>query len=278
MSSRLSRDLDGARDAFAEADAEASRVAHQRPKEQHAGQQGEFIQSIVFGGLDGIITTFAIVIAAAAAHQTYGTVLVIGFANLLADAIGMGVGDFLSSRAEEDHEQAEKVRESAEIEAVPEREKQEMIDIYVKKGLSLAEAQEVVTLLFPHREAFLNIMMIEELGIMSPPGDGDADDDPHAALKGAVVTFGSFMLCGGIPLLPFLLSFRYAQKVDSVADPIIIVSVALFAIALFGLGSWKGVITGTRWYLTGGTMLINGTVTTLLAYGLGVGLESVLKR
>lgn len=58
-----------------------------------------------------VITTFAVVVAAASSKLSYGTILIIGFANLLADALGMGVGDFLSSKAEEDHANAEKKRE-----------------------------------------------------------------------------------------------------------------------------------------------------------------------
>ena len=69
-----------------------------------------------------------------------------------------------SSLPQEQHEEAEKARERWEIENAPDVEKQEMVDIYIKKGFTEDQAREVVELLFPYRDAFLNVMMIEELG------------------------------------------------------------------------------------------------------------------
>lgn len=266
------RDLDAARGAFAEADALASRLAHSRPTENHSGEAGETIQSVVFGGLDGIITTFAVVIAAAASNLSYGAVFVIGFANLLADALGMGVGDYLSSRAEEDHEAAEEARERREIEELPEEEKQEMVDIYVNKGMAVEDAREVVELLFPHREAFLSIMMLEELSIQQGSGESSS------ALKSGIVTFFAFMVCGGLPLVPLVFAFGHYSDPVHFADPLCIVSIALFAVTLFALGCYKGVITGTKWYYTGPLMLINGSLTTALAYALGTGFEMLVNK
>lgn len=104
----------------------------------------------------------------------YGALLIVTFANLLADGLSMAIGDYLryvaklllqffffslilfqSSMAEDDHRSSERKRELWEIEHVPEKEKQEMVDIYVAKGVTQEDAQRVVELLWPHREAYL---------------------------------------------------------------------------------------------------------------------------
>jgi VIT1/CCC1 family predicted Fe2+/Mn2+ transporter len=256
----LSRDLGLARDAYTHGDVTKSIAAHNAPaksEDGHKGKAGEYIQAIVFGGLDGIITTFAVVVAAAASRLTYGSILIIGFANLLADAIGMAVGDYLSSAAEDEHQAAERAREEWEVANVPEKEQQEMIDVYVKKGIPLAEAREVVRLLWPHKEAFLDLMMIEELGIMP-------SDQTIVPWKSALATFFSFLLLGGAPMLPYLFSISYSTVGH--IDLIFWIACAVFLVTLFILGSLKGVITGKNWFVHGSIMLVTGTVTTALSF------------
>ena len=124
-----------------------------------------------------------------------------------------------SSKAEDDHKAAERRRERWEMEHVSEKEKQEMVDIYVAKGVSQADSQRVVDLLWPHKDAFLgarcparttrhltpfpllvDIMMIEELEIIP-------EDSQVSAWKSGLVTFFSFFILGGIPVLPYLFSW-----------------------------------------------------------------------
>jgi len=261
----ITRDLNAAKDAYEKSDAEASRLAHSSKAnhhgtEQHQGATGEYIQAVVFGGLDGIITTFAVVMAAAASKLTYANILILGFANLLADAIGMGVGDYLSSKAESDHAESEKARERWEIENMPEAEKQEMREIYMAKGLSLEEATEVVDILFQSKEAFLDVMMVEELGIL-------VEDDNSADWKGAIITFVSFLVLGGLPMLPYLVNGDFSRVAG--ADKIFWSSIGVFAFTLYGLGAYKGHITGRPWWLSGFQMIINGSVTSGIAYAIG---------
>ena len=76
---------------------------------------GDYVKSLVFGGLDGIITTFAIVATVAGARAHPGLVLLMGAANLVADALSMGIGDYLSERAEDEYVASEQRRELAEL-------------------------------------------------------------------------------------------------------------------------------------------------------------------
>jgi len=230
-------------------------------EELHGGDVSEYIQSIVFGGLDGIITTFAILVAAVSTQNlTYGSVLIITVANLLGDAIGMGVGDFISSKAEDDAAAAERRREEWEIENMPEEEKREMVDIYVAKGFSVSDSREIVDLLFQTKPAFLDIMMIEELGLMP-------EEAGKSAWKGALITFAAFIVLGGIPALAYLFSGTYTRAAKF--DGVFAAAIILFSITLFILGAWRGRITGKKWYITGFTMLLNGGLTSVLAFVFG---------
>ena len=135
-----SRDLSAAMAAHSTKDVEMSIAAHDKTKltedatEVHGGDANEYIKSLVFGGLDGIITTFAIVAAVNGAGLDMNTIILMGVANLVADGISMGLGDFISSKAEADMVQTEYDREKWELENYPEGEYKEMIEIYESKG------------------------------------------------------------------------------------------------------------------------------------------------
>ena len=176
-SPQTTRDMDVIRAAHKNRDLEASRKAHEASpllsKEGHGGVGSSFVKSIVFGGLDGILTTFAVVSAAVGAADRYAllvlggvlpsaapgiscrycfrtrridtvSVLIFGFANLFADGLAMGFGEYTSSQAEMDFARAEREREEWELKTHPEGEKKEMIDLYVEKGVSLEDATLVM--------------------------------------------------------------------------------------------------------------------------------------
>jgi len=100
----------------------------QSANENHR-RSGEFVKSMVFGAMDGIITTFAVVAGVAGSNLTTGVVLILGFANLFADGISMGLGDFLSEKAEYDYVISEKARELWETQNYLEGEKKEMVEL-----------------------------------------------------------------------------------------------------------------------------------------------------
>ena len=109
----MMRSLDAAKQAHKDNDIEASKAAHDSKvshSENHS-QVGGYIKSIVFGGLDGIITTFAVVAGAAGGGLSVDVILILGFSSVFADAVSMGVGDALSTKAENEYILAEKRRE-----------------------------------------------------------------------------------------------------------------------------------------------------------------------
>jgi len=265
-----SNKTDLAQSAYSQGDRESSTLIHKQikvAKESHSGDAGEYISAIVFGGLDGIITTFAIVSAAAASHLTRSVILIIGFANILGDAVGMAVGDYVSTKAEMDHAVAAKTKEERNITHRQQEEKLSLIEVYVSKGLSRSDAERVVAILSENSEVFLEAIMVEKLGFLSETGE-------EGALKEAGITFGAFMVFGGLPLLAYICGGNYSTPGGF--DGVYGASVALFAIALFTLGAIKGKIGKKRWWMSGLTMLLNGAITTALSYVLGYFLNEAL--
>lgn len=182
----------------------------------------EYLREIVYGGVDGIITTFAVVAGFTGANSgsvvTYSflTVLLFGFANLLADATSMGLGNFLSIRAQKEVYRGEKKKELREIRNEPELEKAETRQILINKGFSKSQAETLTKIYAQNEQYWLEFMMAHELELPNPEGT-------NPALTGSA-TFGSFLLFGFIPLFPYLF----------LTD--IIVAFGTSAVVAFGVG------------------------------------------
>lgn len=140
---------------------------HETNTEMHQ-TEGGFLKPLIFGGLDGILTSFAIVAGAAGGNMPVPVVLVLGFSNIFADALAMGVGEFLSSKAENEWILSERKREKWEMDNYPEGEVREMIDIYVERGMSLEDATSVIGTMAKYKDFFVDVMMAEELGLQVP--------------------------------------------------------------------------------------------------------------
>eukprot|EP01087_Luapelamoeba_hula_P010315 TRINITY_DN2728_c0_g1_i1.p1 TRINITY_DN2728_c0_g1~~TRINITY_DN2728_c0_g1_i1.p1 ORF type:complete len:281 (+),score=54.94 TRINITY_DN2728_c0_g1_i1:31-843(+) len=256
-----------ARDAFARNDVEGSVLFHQDPlfaraPEVHKTGAGKYLKSIVFGGLDGIITTFAIVAGIAGAGLDPAIVIVMGFANLLADGMSMGIGDYLSERAEYSYNQAERAREEWETENYIEGEKAEMVELYQEKGLPAEDAQRVVDIISRHKEFFIDVMMVQELGIMFDP-----EESPF---KHGLVTFLSFIVFGFVPLAVYLVLVFFDEVNDhSGFDLTFTLAGIMSALCLFLLGVLKSKFTSQKWWLSGLIVLFYGGAAALAAFGIG---------
>jgi len=172
----------------------------------------------------------------------------------------------LSSKAEYDHVLAERKREQWELDNCLDTEKHEMTEIYEGRGLTPEQAVEVVDLMLENPEVFLDRMMVDELGLLPA-------EDPTTAAKNAAVTFAAFLVFGGTPLIAFLANGHYT--LPGGFDSVFIESLCCFAIALFGLGCYRGVVTGKPWYFTGPLTLLCGSVTTAIAWGLGYAFQRI---
>lgn len=259
----LTRNLDKAREAYEKKDGEASRLAHGGAKgeapEIHAGAGGKYLGSIVYGGLDGTITTFAAVAGVAGASLSPGIVLIMGFANLIADGLSMSIGDYLSTKAEREYQAAERAREAWEVEHFPEGERRELEEIYEARGMAPADASAVVAIIAKDKKSWVDTMMVEELGIL---------EDDSSPLKSALATFASFLVFGFLPVLAYVLSL-FVPGLASAQFP---VAVGITAATLFSLGAIKTRVTGRNWFLSGLEMLTVGGVAAVAAYLIGMAL------
>ncbi len=253
----ITRNLEKAKEAYKKKDPEASKEAHiQRAPEIHQQEQGRYIKSAIYGGLDGIITTFAVVAGVAGASLSAGIVLILGFANLIADGLSMAIGDYLSTKAEKEYAKAERKRESWEVENYPKGEMKETEEIYMNKGIPEKDAKNIVNILSKHKEAWVDVMMVEELGIY---------ENKESPLKNAIVTFFSFGIFGFIPLLAYVL----ARPVPGIQNYTFLIACILTGLTLFTLGALKVKVTGKEWFTAGLEMLIVGGLAATAAYGIG---------
>jgi len=254
-----------AKEPFKNKDGAYSKLIHMDDEaaspENHNISTGRYMKSIVYGGLDGIITTFAIVAGIAGAGLNSGVVVILGFANLIADAISMGMGDFLSSTAEQEYVDKEREREKWECENYLDGEKNEMIELWVKKGLSVDEATTVINILAPHTDLFVDLMLVEELGLMVE------DEIPW---KHGIVTFTSFCSFGIIPLLVYLLLLAWDSPNDHTGfDIAFALSGVMTGLTLFTLGALKSKMTMQPWWKSGGFTLFYGGFAAVLAWIIG---------
>lgn len=264
------RDLGGAKAAYDLRDPEASRAAHSAqmvPKntEKHP-KMGGYIKSIVYGGLDGIITTFAVVAGAAGGGFGPNIVIVMGISSLLADALSMGVGDALSSKAETEVAKREREREKWELENFKEGEIKEMIEIYQGRGMSAEDAELVIRVCAKYEDLFVDMMLVDELGI-EPPSD---DATPW---KDGAVTFASFCFFGFFPLAAYTI-LGVASDLDSRA--LFYISCALTGAMLFVLGALKSLMTTRSWWVSGLEVLAVGAGVAAIAFAIGVFIEEVI--
>jgi VIT1/CCC1 family predicted Fe2+/Mn2+ transporter len=229
-------------------------TASNKQEEGHR-PHGALIKSVVYGGLDGILTSFAIVAGAVGGGFSVGTMMVLGISGAFSEAIAMGLGDALSAKAEQEHVLQERQREFWEYDKYLEGEIAEMIALYMEKGMSREDAETVVNLIAPHRAFFVDIMTVEELGLQLP----DPDDNPW---KDGLVTFTSFVFFSSIPLLGYcVLPFTHLTSHQ------LLVGASLITLCtLFLLGAIKSMFSPKTWLRSGLEMVGIGSLVALLAY------------
>jgi VIT1/CCC1 family predicted Fe2+/Mn2+ transporter len=222
-----------------------------------------YLKEVIYGGIDGIITTFAVVAGFSGAALSSDTttqlsflvVLLFGLANLFADGVSMGLGSFLSVRSEKDLYKASRHAEELEITHNPEMEYSETITILMQKGYEEADATVMAGLYRKNPGYWLDFMMNHELEMSDPRGDNP--------VYTGLATLTSFLVFGIIPLLPFL--FLSESSTQSLFVYSIIGT--FVALVLLGLLKWKVVGAGLRTSLF--EVVLVGCVAAGVAYFVG---------
>lgn len=266
----ISRRVEAARRAFERGDVETAAALHDPPRvpdgmrhDSGAGSWfGTYIGSMVYGGLDGIITTFAVVSGVAGAELGAHVIVILGVGNLVADGFSMGTGDYLSTKSEREYYDREARRQAWEIEHFPDGQKAELRTLYLQNGYGEREADRLVEVQTQETSRWVHAMMVEELGLVKD------DSNP---LYNALATFASFLLAGSLPLLIYLVGLFTPIAPDTAFA----VSILLSALALFGLGAAKVFVTRLNPLRSGMEMFLVGGVAAVVAYTIGALLKNV---
>jgi len=226
------------------------------------GKLQEYLGEFVYGGMDGSITTFAVVAGAEGANLSSSVVIIMGFANLLADGFAMSVGSYLSAKSEKDNYDMHKRTEYWEVENIPEAEREEIREIYKEHGFEGELLEKVVKVITADKDRWVNVMMKHELG-MIPSG--------KSPFTTGAATFFSFILVGLIPLLSYITDFIQPLDIN-----LFLVSSLLTTLAFLIIGYVKTNVTQTSRLKGIVETLALGVIAALVAYYVGYSIERIL--
>ncbi|MHA7119001.1 VIT1/CCC1 transporter family protein [Aerococcus viridans] len=216
----------------------------------------DYVKSMVYGGLDGIITTFAVVSGVTGGALDFQIVIVLGFSNLLADGLSMAVGDYLSSKSENEFITKEIEQHQSNFNYDFQSELNDFKEYYINKGLTETDASSISETLAKYPK----VIEQERINMIF----GTAETEAHP-INNALVTFLSFILYGFIPLIAYV----FASSSTFLMENTFIVASILTGLTLFILGAIKSKLTLTNWVRSGMEMLLVGGATALIAYMIG---------
>jgi VIT1/CCC1 family predicted Fe2+/Mn2+ transporter len=230
-------------------DAIAQRLAH--------APSVSYLRDWVYGGIDGAVTTFAVVAGVMGAELSSSIVLILGIANVVADGFSMAASNFSGTKTEHEEKAHLRAVEQRHIEAVPDGEREEIRQIYRSKGFDGPDLERAVDVITADTRRWVDTMLSEEYGLPKVV---------RSPLKAAASTFAAFMLCGAVPLLPF--------AVDAPAS--FELSVAMTGAVFFLIGSGKSRWSPVSWWRSGLETLGIGMGAAALAYVIGHALRSLV--
>ncbi|MCM3871988.1 MAG: VIT1/CCC1 transporter family protein [Pyrinomonadaceae bacterium] len=224
-----------------------------------AGPRHNYLRDWIYGGIDGSVTTLAVVSGVVGAQLSPWIILVMGFANLVADGFSMAASNFLGTRAEyEDLKRIEAI-ENRHIDLAPEGEREEVRQIFRNKGFTGEDLTRIVELVTADRTRWVRTMLTEEYGL---------PHDVRSPWMAAVTTFSAFIACGLVPLLPY---------VFGLSNPVVL-SMVMTGGVFFAIGSVKSRWSTASWWSSGLSTLAVGAIAAGLAYGAGLLLNHLARH
>ncbi|MBI2035619.1 MAG: VIT1/CCC1 transporter family protein [Candidatus Liptonbacteria bacterium] len=221
--------------------------------EYHSEGIAGYIKDIIYAANDGIITTFAVVAGVVGASLPIATIIILGFANLLADGFSMAVSNYLGSRSERALIKTEERREEDEILRKPKYETEEVKSILVERGYAREDAEAMTRLISKNEKFWVDFMMKYELRLSR----GNGSD-----IKASLLTLISFIAAGSLPIMPFIV-------LNFVLSDLLMISTIATGIALFSVGAMRTIITRRNWFWSGLEMLFVGGLAAVIAYFIG---------
>jgi VIT1/CCC1 family predicted Fe2+/Mn2+ transporter len=204
------------------------------------GPRHSYLRDFIYGAIDGTVTTFAVVAGVAGAGLSSKVVIILGLANLAA------------RKVEHEH-----------IRNYPQGEKEEIRQIFAKKGFAGKDLETAVDVITADREQWVNTMLQDEIGMKLNPGN---------PWRAGLSTFTAFVLAGFVPLIAFLINLITPELI---ADPFLGSSI-LTGVTFFVIGSMKGPYVLQSWWYSGLETLLVGVGASVLAYYIGFFLRNLL--
>ena len=216
-----------------------------------------YLRDWVYGGIDGAVTTFAIVAGVVGADLSNRVVLILGIANLVADGFSMAASNYSGTKTEHEEQAHLRAIEERHIDAVPDGEREEIRQIFRSKGFRGPDLERAVDVITADRDRWVETMLAEEYGLPKAV---------RSPLKAAASTFASFVLCGAVPLLPFLVAAPASFQI----------SVLMTALVFFLIGSTKSRWSPVSWWRSGAETLAIGLGAAALAFLIGYALKTLV--
>jgi VIT1/CCC1 family predicted Fe2+/Mn2+ transporter len=226
-------------------------------------KESNYIRDMVFGFGDGVNTSLGIVAGVGGAIIAADVVILAALIGMFTGAKAMAVQNYLAVKSQREILESEIKREEYEMQTIPEKEKEEIEEIYRAKGFEGEELKRIVTKITSDKDVWLKTMLTEELGL-----NLEILGNP---LKGALVMFGSFLVGGILPITPY-----FAVKAglfSSIAA--IVIAIAISVTSSFFVGALKGRMAKKSWIKGGIEMAGLGTGIALVGYGIGSELANV---
>jgi VIT1/CCC1 family predicted Fe2+/Mn2+ transporter len=214
----------------------------------------ETVRDVVIGMSDGLTVPFALAAGLSGAVQSTGIVVTAGMAEIAAGSIAMGLGGYLAARTDREHYLSERERENRETEELPEKEAEEVTQVFRGYGLQEEQIGPVVAALRADKKRWVDFMMRFELGLEAP--------DPRRARQSAVTIAASYIAGGLVPLSPYILLHNMSTA--------LYVSVGVTLVALVAFGAVKALFTGLN--------PVRGAIQTALIGGLAAATAFAIAR
>lgn len=211
------------------------------------------ISDAVLGGIDGCVTTFAIIASAVGAGLPSLVALILGFANLFADGFSMAISNYESIKAEIEFREGIRRTEEKHIDKVPDGEREEIRQIFQKKGFKGETLKEIIDTITHDRRLWVETMLTEEHGVQKIAS---------SPWRSAVTTFAAFLFVGAVPLIPLLIPALEMQQQ-------FFLSTVLAGIMFFSIGVVKGFVFAKPVFLSGLSTLLTGGTAASLAFLVG---------
>lgn len=215
-----------------------------------AGQKPTYVRDFVYGGIDGAITTFAIVAGVVGAALSSKVILILGLANLFADGFSMAASNYSGTKTTLDDLERIREIEKRHIRLDPEGEKEEVRQLLAQQGLKGKTLRKAAKSVTSNEQTWIDLMLKEEYGLtLNLP----------SPFRAGLATFAAFLVCGSVPLLAFALNMKSAFTV----------SMVMTGMVFFLIGAAKSKWAMAPWWRSGLETLLVGGVAAAIAYAIG---------